>query len=201
LESVALECPLPGSTASLDACRRGDRQALDAFFRAEIPALQRLIARLIGPSGDLDELLELTLIAAMDAFPRYRGEASPQRWLTRIAVNIVYQEFRRPERRRRVALELVPSDALIDQGPLPDRTFEGRSRVRRLYQLLDKIPPKKRIPFVLHVFEGRPIDEVAAIVGASVVATKSRIFWARRGLLARARRDPSLRELFDQEAP
>jgi len=54
---------------------------------------------------------------------------------------------------------------------------------------------KKRLAFVLYVFEGRPIDEVAALTGATRVATKSRVFWARRELLARVAADPVLREL------
>ncbi len=182
-------------TPDIEACRLGDRVALDTLFRAQMPALERTIGRLVGPRADVDDLLEQTLIAAVHAFPRFRGEASVERWLVSIAVNIVHQYFRRPERKRRVALELVTGEALIDRAPLPDRTADGRAMVRRLYVILALIPPKKRIPFVLHVFEGRPVDEVAAIVGASVVATKSRIFWARRMLLARARKDPALADL------
>ena len=37
--------------------------------------------------------------------------------------------------------------------------------------------------------------KVAALTGASVTASKSRIFWARRELLSRASRDPLLRDL------
>jgi DNA-directed RNA polymerase specialized sigma24 family protein len=61
------------------------------------------------------------------------------------------------------------------------------------------IAPKKRIAFVLHVFEGRPIEEIATLTGASVTATKSRVFWARRELLKRAACDPMLRELVERD--
>jgi len=54
---------------------------------------------------------------------------------------------------------------------------------------------------VLHVFEGLPIEEVAALTGASVTASKSRIFWARRELMKRASRDPLLRDLVQEVAP
>jgi len=40
-----------------------------------------------------------------------------------------------------------------------------------------------------------PLEEVAALMGAGVAATKSRVFWARRELLGRAARDPRLRDL------
>jgi hypothetical protein len=40
---------------------------------------------------------------------------------------------------------------------------------------------------------------VAALMGATRAATKSRVFWARRELLARVRRDGGLRELTGAE--
>jgi RNA polymerase sigma-70 factor (ECF subfamily) len=67
--------------------------------------------------------------------------------------------------------------------------------VERIQAHLSAIGPERRIAFVLHVVEGRPIEEIAQIVGASRVAVKSRIFWARRALMASVRRDPALSEL------
>jgi len=71
--------------------------------------------------------------------------------------------------------------------------------VERIHAHLSAIGLERRIAFILHVVEGRPIAEIAQIVGASSVAVKSRIFWARRALMARVRRDPALRELAPQE--
>jgi DNA-directed RNA polymerase specialized sigma24 family protein len=71
----------------------------------------------------------------------------------------------------------------------------------RLNHHLQAISPKKRIAFVLHVFEGLPIEEVAALTAASVTATKSRVFWARRELIKRAQRDPILRDIALEAVP
>lgn len=180
-------------SALVDACRKGDRAALAQVFRAHSPAVERVLGRLVGPDADKEDLLQLTLMAAIGAFPRFRGEASVQTWLIRIAVRVVHEHLRRPERRRRVSLELV--SAPVDPAAEPDRVVAARRALSRLYDHLDVIGPKKRIAFVLHVFEGHPIEDVAAIMGASRVATKSRIFWARRELLRRARKDPTLRDL------
>jgi RNA polymerase sigma-70 factor (ECF subfamily) len=184
--------------AVIEACRRGDRNALDQVLRSQAPAIERLLFRMLGPDAELEDLLQTTLIAAVHSFPRYRGEASVRTWLARIAVNVVRQHLRRPERHRRVALELVPT-AHIDCAPDLDRTVDHRRRLARMFHHLAAIGAKKRIAFALHVFEGYPIDEVAALTGATQVATKSRIFWARRALLARARRDPALRDLLAGE--
>jgi RNA polymerase sigma-70 factor, ECF subfamily len=191
--------PLPASPpdddrATIEACRRGERAALERVFRAEAPRIERQIAWLVGPRADVEDLLQTTMIAAVEAFPRFRGEASVRTWLSRIAVNVVHDHLRRPERRRRVALELIQGGTEIDPAPGPDRVAENRRLLERLYRILDTIGPKKRVSFVLHVFEGLPIDHVAALMSATKVATKSRVFFARRALLARIRKDPELRE-------
>jgi RNA polymerase sigma-70 factor (ECF subfamily) len=197
--------PVAPDAATLDACRRGDRVALDAVLRAHVPVLDRLLTRLAGPSGDVEDLLQITLIEAVTAFPRFRGEASVQTWLCRIAVNVFRGHLRRPERRRRVALALVPEarDPVepADPAPGPDHVLERRRQLARLYQHLEAIGAKKRIAFVLHVIEGRPISAVAALMRASEMATKSRVFWARRELLARVRKDGRLREFLEEVAP
>ena len=185
--------------AVIDACRRGDKRALEAVLREQSPYVERLIARMVGPGADLEDLLQQTLIAACQSFPRYRGEASIRTWMSRIAVNIVRQHLRKPERRRRAALELVPDALEADRDASPSRQTAQRRQLERLFHHLDAIGPKKRLAFVLHVFEGRPIEEVAALTGASKSATKSRIFWCRRALLSRARKDPTLRELLVEQ--
>jgi RNA polymerase sigma-70 factor (ECF subfamily) len=198
LLSEVQQRPGDPAPAVIEACRRGNREALDSVLRANAPAIERLLARMIGPGADLEDLLQTTLIAVVEAFPRYRGEASVRTWMTRIAVNVVRQHLRRPYRGRRVSLELVPAEP-ADASPTADDVADQREMLARMFGHLDAIGPKKRLAFVLHVFEGHPIDEVAALTGASKSATKSRVFWARRALLARARKDPVLRTLLSDE--
>jgi RNA polymerase sigma-70 factor (ECF subfamily) len=186
--------------ALVEACRRGDRAALQALLRAHAPALERQLARLLGADADLEDVLQATLVAAVRAFPRFRGEAPVGLWLARIAVNVAHEHLRRPDRRRRVPLEVLgPADEPVDAAPPADRVTDGRRRLARLYHHLDSLGARNRTAFILHVLEGRPVDEVAAIVGASRVTTRSRVFLARRALLYRARRDPALRDWFDEE--
>ena len=58
--------------------------------------------------------------------------------------------------------------------------------------LLAELRPKPRVAFVLHVLEGYSIDEVAAIVNASISAVKVRIHDARRRIEKRLKQRPGL---------
>jgi RNA polymerase sigma-70 factor (ECF subfamily) len=87
----------------------------------------------------------------------------------------------------------------VDPAAPPDSIADGRRRVERIRAHLSALGPERRIASILRVAEQRPIEEIARIVGASRMAVKSRIFWARRALMARVRRDPALRELAPRE--
>jgi RNA polymerase sigma-70 factor (ECF subfamily) len=186
----------------IEACRQGDRRALQAVFLAHSPYLERLLGRVAGSAFEVEDLIQSTFLAAIDAFPRFRGEAQVRTWLARIAIRIAQDRLRSAAHRRRGELEDLEESAdprgLFDG---PEMNVDTGRRVRRLQHHLEAIAPKKRVAFVLHVFEGLPIEEVAALTGASVTATKSRVFWARRELLKRAQRDPLLRDLAAEATP
>lgn len=157
--------------------------------------------RLTGRRSEVEDLLQNTFIAAIRAFPGFRGEASVRSWLTRLAITTFQDHLRQPERRRRAQLVLIS-----DQEPLPDTTqvdrqADARRGLARLNAHLEAIAPKKRIAFVLHVIEGYSLEEVATLMKASRTATKSRVFWARRELVARASRDALLRDLLAKDEP
>lgn len=180
----------------VEQCRRGDRAALEQVFTAHAPYLERLLGRVVGPRAEVEDLLQATFGAAITGFARFRGEAQVRTWLARIAVRIAHEHLRRAEYRKRgelPSMEAIPDDAL--DGRRAEDNLDQRQRAQRLYAHLSAIGPKKRIAFLLHVVEGHPIDEVAALMGASSTATKSRIFWARRELMKRASRDPWLKAL------
>jgi RNA polymerase sigma-70 factor (ECF subfamily) len=178
---------------AIDACRRGDLAAIGAVLRDHTGNLERLLGRIVGSSSEVEDLLQDTFEAAVRGFASYRGKAPIGAWLAAIAVRVAYRHLRRPERTRRIALELVVEPATHEHAnPIEEGTSERRIR-ERIYHHLAAVSAKNRIAFVLHVIEERPIAEVAALMGATQAATKSRVFLARRKLEQRAGGDPMLR--------
>jgi RNA polymerase sigma-70 factor, ECF subfamily len=182
----------------IEACRRGDRRALQAVFLAHAPYLERVLGRIVGSSLEVEDLLQSTFLAAIHAFPRFRGEAQVRTWLARIAIRTAHDRLRSAAHRRRAHLPDLEDEPDPTEAIDGESSVDSKRRVHRLHHHLESIAPKKRVAFVLHVFEGMPIEEVAALTGASVTATKSRVFWARREMVRRAQRDPLLRD-FVQE--
>lgn len=180
--------------ALVDACRRGERAALEQVFRAEAPYLERVLFRVLGPSSDLQDMLQITLEHAIRAFPAYRGEASVRTWLTRIAVRSALHHLKHPAQQKRVPLALIEGGLSAVASSRPAHEAEARARLRVLYEHLERLDAKQRTAFVLFQVEGRAMEEVAALMDAGLSTTKSRVMWARRKLFARLAKDPRARE-------
>jgi len=185
--------------ALVSGCRAGDPASLDRFFREHSAYVERVIARLTGPTPDLEDLVQATFVQAFQSFGRYRGEASLKTWVTRIAVHVTLHQLRGGVRRA-VPLELVSErDEPRDPAAPADHDAASRQLARRLHALLDRIAAKKRIAFLLYTVEEHSIEEVAALTGSSKAATKSRIWFARRELMSMVRSHPDLRHLLGGE--
>lgn len=172
------------ATDQIEACRRGDRSALDAVFRAHAESIARLLTRIVGPTIEVEDLLQDTFAEAIGAFRSFRGEASVKTWLHRIAIHVAHQHLRRPRNRREVVVADTPEVVSDPVSP------EQREVTRRLYEHLDSLDATKRVALVLYAIEGHTVDEIAVLMRASKTATRSRIFWARRTLLRQMARDP-----------
>jgi RNA polymerase sigma-70 factor (ECF subfamily) len=186
--------------ALVAGCRAGDPESMERFFRCYVVEVERVIGRLVGPTPDLQDLVHATFIEALGSFERYRGGASLRTWVTRIATHVSLNQLRAGVRRN-VPLELVPaSREPADPGLSADMQLSVQQLARRLYDLLDRLAPKKRVAFLLHTVEEYSIDHVAALTGASRAATKSRVWFARRELMAAVKKLPELRAFLQSSA-
>jgi len=186
--------------ALVAGCRAGDPESMERFFRRYVVEVERVIGRLVGPTPDLQDLVHVTFIEALGSFERYRGGASLRTWVTRIATHVSLNQLRAGVRRN-VPLELVPaSREPADPRLSADMQLSVQQLARRLYDLLDRLAPKKRVAFLLHTVEEYPIDHVAALTGASRAATKSRVWFARRELMAAVKKLPELRAFLQSSA-
>jgi RNA polymerase sigma-70 factor (ECF subfamily) len=169
--------------------------AIAAMFREYDEVVERMIARLVGASPDLEDLVQTTFVEAMRTIDRYRGEASFKTWLISIAVHVAQHHLRAGRLRRHAPLELVPESHVTSGAPDIEGRLDERRLSARLYALLDKIPARQRVALLLFSIEGRSAEEVAALMGASQTTTRSRVFFARRALRSLVKEDPGLSDM------
>ncbi len=172
--------------------QRGDAGALNTLVRAEMPRVERLLTRILGPRSDLADLVQTVFLELCRALPGFRGESSFSTFVGGISVRVARRAMR-PNlwNSRQNAMPVAISDA----GPSPERSRELAEGMRRCQRALEQLSPDKRVAFALWVFEDMDLCRIAEILGASVSATRSRIFYAQKELRKRAMADPWLREL------
>ncbi len=174
----------------VDRCLDGQQSAARELFRRQRGRIQATLYRILGHNRDMDDLLQETFIQVFRSLPNFRGEARLSTWIDRIAVRVAYRHLSRKKSSLPLTLELIEEPTL--PGALPDRRAVAREGLRRFYTVLATLPPGGRIAFALHELDGRSVAEVAGMIGASVTATKLRIWRARRALFRQAANDPIL---------
>jgi RNA polymerase sigma-70 factor (ECF subfamily) len=118
-----------------------------------------------------------------------RDKSALRGFLFGVAVRLVALELRRRKIRRWVSLS--PSGSLPDT-PVAPRDVEGKLALEALYRLLERMPNRRRLAFVLRVVQGSEILEVAAALGVSESTAKREIARAQEQLMRQANREPAL---------
>lgn len=184
----------------VDRCLGGESAAARELFRRHRGRVHACLYRVLGANQDMDDLLQEAFLQVFQSLRGWRAEASLATWIDRVAVRVAYR-YLTNRRRRGTTVELVDdaaaaaADATASDGTTGARHQLARDGVRRLYAALDALSPAARLAFTLHEIDGRSMAEVAEIVGATVTATKLRVWRARRAVEAAAAADPILREL------
>lgn len=184
---------MDGPDPLIQRAQQGEEAAFSELFKRHRGDVSRLVHRVIGPSPDVEDVVQDVFVHVYRSLPRFRGDAKFSTWLYRLTVNVARMHLRRGRSRPRFADVPVP-EGPRDQQPAetPDRAAERAERVRALYRLLDELSEKKRAVLVLHDFEGIPAKEIGEIVEAPVLTVRTRLFYARKELYAAIARDPSL---------
>jgi len=184
----------------VDRCLTGESAATRELFKRHRGRVHACLYRVLGSNRDMDDLLQDAFLQVFQSLRGYRAEASLATWIDRVAVRCAYRYL--TQRGRRVQTDVLDDDALPAgvEGTSARRQL-ARDGVKRLYEALDELSPAARLAFTLHEIDGRPLAEVADLVGASVTATKLRVWRARKRIESVAAEDPVLREFLSQEAP
>jgi RNA polymerase sigma-70 factor (ECF subfamily) len=169
----------------VDLARSGDAAAFESLVRSRMDATYRLTFAILGDGADAADATQEAFVAAWLQLPSLRDLDRFDAWLQRVAVNACRMTLRSRGRRR------VREISMTELGGADESTFgaaPGRSDAEALRSALRHLSLDQRAILALHYFEGRPVAEVAEILGIPAGTAKSRLFKARSEL------DKALRE-------
>ncbi|MFE0733641.1 sigma-70 family RNA polymerase sigma factor [Streptomyces sp. NPDC058855] len=86
------------TTALVEAARAGDPYAREELVRAYLPLVHNIVGRALDGHADTDDIVQETMVSALDGLPGLRDPARFRSWLVAIAMNGVRRRWRERQR-------------------------------------------------------------------------------------------------------
>lgn len=178
-----------GDAELAQAAARGDVEAVGVIWDRYSALVRSVLRGAIGPDSAVEDLLQEVFIVFLRCASDLRDASALRAFLIAVAVRLVTVELRRRRVRRWVTLS--PTDEMPDSTVSP-RDFAGLETLRGLYRLLERMPNRRRLAFVLRNVQGLEIAEVAKALDVSESTAKREVSRAKEVIRVRCRTEPSL---------
>jgi len=153
---------------------------LASLFEGHAAFVWRVLARLNIPAADLPDVSQEVFLCAHRLLATFEQRCSVSTWLYGICVRVA-STHRRRLLRRREQLTAEPPEGTSRAGLLsPDIALERERLEHVLYQL----PEEQAHVFILYELEELTMSEVAAALGCPLQTAYSRLYSARKAVLA-----------------
>lgn len=152
--------------------KNGNATAFDLLFKKYQVSLYSICYRFTRNDSDARELTQDICIKVYRNLKKFNEKSKFFTWLYRIAVNTCLS-FRRRQRQRELQYD-PPSET----QPLDERV----SMKIAIENALKKLPPRQRLSFILHHYEGYTFNEIGDIMGVTTGAAKANHYQAVRKL-------------------
>jgi RNA polymerase sigma-70 factor (ECF subfamily) len=147
----------------------------DALLAAHLPSLSRVAYRICGHRETAEDVVQETLIRAWKYMDNIRDEKAAKGWLFMILRRECARSFQRQ----------TPLAAEMEIERLTDGKYESAIDTMALYEAIDSLPDKYRLPLIFHAIGGYGVKKIATELELNSATVKTRLFRAREKLRGR----------------
>jgi RNA polymerase sigma-70 factor, ECF subfamily len=159
----------------------GDEAAFEELMHRSWDRCFRLALSILGNSDDAKDETQNAFWKAYLHVVDFAGESKFSTWVGRIVTNNCMMRIRSRRRARTISYDKIPGapesfQLPDDRGAVnPEHRLANQEVMDRLRVELRRVPKILRIPLELRHLQELPLKQVAARLGVSVGATKSRL--------------------------
>lgn len=161
-------------------------EEFDHIVRSHQRRVFRVLFSLVRDHDLADNLTQDCFLHAYQKRATFRGEASVETWLIRIAVNLArdHARNRRLAFWRNILQRASPPEEetaeidVSDTAPSAERALLAREQLAAVESALEKISPQQRLAFSLRFFEEMTLEEIAVAMQVEVGTVKAHLFRA-----------------------
>jgi len=158
-------------------------EEFDQIVRSHQRRVFRVLFSLVRDQDAADNLTQDCFLRAYQARTTFRGDASVETWLIRIAVNLA----RDHARNRRLSFwrsifqrtgnspDLQAGIEISDPSPSAERALLAREQLANVEIALEKISAQQRIAFSLRFFEEMTLEQVAGAMQLEIGTVKAHL--------------------------
>jgi RNA polymerase sigma-70 factor, ECF subfamily len=146
---------------------RDSERAASLLVEQHAKAIGRACMALLGSQGEAEDVLQETLLAALDGLESFRGDGTLRAWLLSVARRRCARRLEARARERDLKQSLPAPDAAA--------SAERASMARRARQLLDEVRPTEREALVLRFAADLSFREVGQACGIDEAAARKRV--------------------------
>jgi len=160
--------------------------------------LIKFVAKRVDNFMDVEEIVQDTLISAMDSLPTFKGKSSQFTWLCAIARHEIGDFYRRKKIKQIVFSKLPWLKELVDEALGPELAYQELETKTRILKTFKNISEGYAKILRLKYVEGLSMKEIGKKLDLTVKAVESRLTRARLAFqLEYAKKDYSFRDFAD----
>lgn len=152
---------------------KGNKDAFHRLYRAHVDVVFRVCKRLLISQEEAEEVTQEVFIKVWNQLYKFEGQSMFSTWIYRIAVNTSVDHIRK-QRVKTVSVDEASCESEFDTSVV--------GLADELTGLIQKLPERARVVFVLFAVEGRSHKEVASILDITEGGSKSHYARAREQL-------------------
>ena len=166
----------------IDRAQRGDVDAFCVLATNHQRSLYLLALKYCGNHHDAEDLTQEVMLNAFRSIKQFRGMASFHTWLSRIMVNAFLNRKRKndplavSQRQETTEEAFEASWGIHRPAHVAEQTATNGLVAQQVFDLLNGIPPRQRLMFLMKHQEGMTCEEIAAVMGTSVGTVKKTLF-------------------------
>ena len=175
--------------------REGNQDALSTLYEKTYNGVFYTIKSMIKDEDTVLDLLQDTYVKAFPHLDRFQGDTKFSPWVRQIGANTArdYLKKKKPMLFTDLAGGEEPDGPVeerfvdSDTGNLPDEVLDRAETTRLVREIIDALPEDQRAVIGMYYYQEMPVKDIAAALGASESAVKSRLLYGRRKIEAQVR--------------
>ena len=156
----------------------GDTAAFRTLVERHQARAYTLALRILRSAPDAEEVSQDAFVRVWTALPGFRGESSFATWVYRIVARRAFDRAQvlKNRRVREHTEERLPEHAA------PEAADDDSLRAALLQRLVTGLTPAQRAVVTMFYYEGRSVEQVAAVLGMPENTAKTHLLRARAAL-------------------